>query len=123
MYEIRFAYIFKISHNDRSFPLSPLTWFKLQCWGLAFTWINQFKLICFSRYFWKTSLKEKGIFSNSEIREKKSRASSRKWVHLQEETKEPLSKNVFLYIPFPLYGHSSEYSILLISKSMKIKII
>ena len=72
MYEIRFAYIFKISHNDRSFPLSPLTWFKLQCWDLVFTWINQFKLICFSRYFWKTSLKEKGIFSDSEIRGKKS---------------------------------------------------
>ena len=70
--EIRFVYIFKLSHNSRSFPLSPLTWFKPQCWYLVFTWINQFKLICFLRYFWKIFLKEKGIFSNSEIRGKKS---------------------------------------------------
>ena len=70
--EIRFVYIFKLSHNSRSFPLSSLTWFKPQCWYLVFTWINQFKLICFLRYFWKIFLKEKGIFSNSEIRGKKS---------------------------------------------------
>ena len=70
--EIRFAYIFKLSHKNRSFPLSPLAWFKLQSWDLVFTWINQFKLICFLRYFWKDFLKEKGIFSNSEIRGKKS---------------------------------------------------
>ena len=98
--EIRFAYIFKIFHNYRSFPLSPLT-AKLQCWDLVFTWINQFKLICFSRYFWKTSLKEKGIFSDSEIRGKKSCAFIAQMGALTRSPKEPMSKNVFFYIPFP----------------------
>ena len=44
--EIRFAYIFKISHNNRNFLFSPLTWFKLQGLDLVFTWINQLFALC-----------------------------------------------------------------------------
>ena len=34
--EIRFADIFKIYCNDKSFFWSPLKYFKLQCWDLIF---------------------------------------------------------------------------------------
>ena len=113
--EIRFGYILKISHNDRSNPLSPLTWFKLQCWDLVFTWINQFKLIPFHGTFGKPFWKKEEFSLIMKYEERKAVHSSRKWVHLQEDSKEPLSKNkffTFLFldttipqgIPFYFYG-------------------
>ena len=68
--EIRFAYIFKISHNNRNFLFSPLTWFKLQGLDLVFTWINQLNLFALCDTF------------------------------EDEDTKEPMSKNRFFLHSF-----------------------
>ena len=63
--EIRFADIFNIYRNDKSFLWSPLTLFKLQCWDLVFTWINQLSWFAVYDTFGEPFRKKKEFFSQS----------------------------------------------------------